>query len=400
MTKNDIKWENNFNVLKDYVEEFGHFPKQNTEYKGVKINDWLANQKTRNKKGLLEPNRLNSLNDFCPIWNGSENEKYEWAKSRLINSNWRENIPFGNTPIDSLYQDSDKLYICLSNKIYDCETLMKLDRVDHLNTIFNKLWFDEFECLSKIYPYIDAKRIRLLCVIYSIRADLEEAENMLIGLAVTSHDDLLNKFEIMLEDLTDREKQVLTLRFGLDGSKPKWLEEVGKIIGVTGERIRHIENLALRKLKHPARRKVLFETNTILDYKPNSKELSKTTRGNLYRLGITTEEKLLEYIKGDISDNLRKEISEFLYELKNPKEIKQEGSVSLDDIEISIRSYNCLRRAGFNTLEEISKLSLNDLMKIRNLGRQNFIEILSILKDYDYEISEDANAYLEDCKNH
>jgi len=60
-----------------------------------------------------------------------------------------------------------------------------------------------------------------------------------------------------LSGLTERESKVLQMRFGLNGSKPLTLEEVGKNFGVTRERIRQIESKALRKLRHPSRKKKL-----------------------------------------------------------------------------------------------------------------------------------------------
>jgi len=68
---------------------------------------------------------------------------------------------------------------------------------------------------------------------------------------------LKENIEEVLATLTDREAKVLRMRFGLDGKNPMTPEEVGREFGVTRERIRQIEAKALRKLKHPSRRKKL-----------------------------------------------------------------------------------------------------------------------------------------------
>jgi RNA polymerase primary sigma factor len=73
----------------------------------------------------------------------------------------------------------------------------------------------------------------------------------------TSKELLRESIEEVLDSLDEREAKVLSLRFGLMGETPKTLEEVGKIFNVTRERIRQIEAKALRKLRHPSRRKKL-----------------------------------------------------------------------------------------------------------------------------------------------
>ena len=68
---------------------------------------------------------------------------------------------------------------------------------------------------------------------------------------------LREELDGVLKTLSPREEKVLRYRYGLDDSSPKTLEEVGKIFNVTRERIRQIEVKALRKLRHPSRKKKL-----------------------------------------------------------------------------------------------------------------------------------------------
>ncbi|MFH1541618.1 MAG: RNA polymerase sigma factor RpoD, partial [bacterium] len=68
---------------------------------------------------------------------------------------------------------------------------------------------------------------------------------------VVMHGLLRDDLENVMDTLTEREKMVLKLRFGLEDGHPRTLEEVGRVFCVTRERIRQIEAKALRKLKHP-----------------------------------------------------------------------------------------------------------------------------------------------------
>jgi RNA polymerase primary sigma factor len=68
---------------------------------------------------------------------------------------------------------------------------------------------------------------------------------------------LKEQVETILDSLTEREKTALQLRFGLKDGRARTLDEVGKEFGVTRERVRQIESKALRKLRHPSRRKRL-----------------------------------------------------------------------------------------------------------------------------------------------
>ena len=63
--------------------------------------------------------------------------------------------------------------------------------------------------------------------------------------------------QYLLDYLNPREREILSLRFGLEGDQPLTLDEVGRRFNVTRERIRQIEAKALRRLRHPSRSKRL-----------------------------------------------------------------------------------------------------------------------------------------------
>lgn len=66
---------------------------------------------------------------------------------------------------------------------------------------------------------------------------------------------LLSDIKRMVDDLTPRESEIIRLRFGLDGEKPKTLEEVGDVFGITRERVRQVQNMALMKMRKVLRNK-------------------------------------------------------------------------------------------------------------------------------------------------
>ena len=87
--------------------------------------------------------------------------------------------------------------------------------------------------------------------------DFVPDENNMSPEDFTIHEMLKEEISDVLLTLTEREEQVLRLRFGLDDGSSKTLEEVGQMFGVTRERIRQIEAKALRKLRHPSRSRKL-----------------------------------------------------------------------------------------------------------------------------------------------
>ena len=55
-------------------------------------------------------------------------------------------------------------------------------------------------------------------------------------------------------------------------------------------------------------------------------------------------------------------------------------SMSIEDMDLSVRSYNCLKRAGINTVEDLIKKSEDDMLKVKNLGRKSLDEVIHKLE--------------------
>ena len=67
--------------------------------------------------------------------------------------------------------------------------------------------------------------------------------------------------------------------------------------------------------------------------------------------------------------------------------IKKSG-MTIEDLDLSVRSYNCLKRAGINTLAELVQKSEEDMMKVRNLGRKSLEEVKKKLVELDLSLAE------------
>ena len=77
-------------------------------------------------------------------------------------------------------------------------------------------------------------------------------------------------------------------------------------------------------------------------------------------------------------------------EVMNEKENDEKEralEMSIDELELSVRSYNCLKRAGINTVEELCNKTSEDMMKVRNLGRKSLEEVLAKLKELGLQLS-------------
>jgi len=89
---------------------------------------------------------------------------------------------------------------------------------------------------------------------------------------------------------------------------------------------------------------------------------------------------LIEHLKlfMDLSDNVRN--TEIMVEKEEGKKEKV-LELSIEELDLSVRSYNCLKRAGINTVEDLANKTEEDMMKVRNLGRKSLEEVLNKMVD-------------------
>ena len=86
----------------------------------------------------------------------------------------------------------------------------------------------------------------------------------------------------------------------------------------------------------------------------------------------------------DLSENAK--TAEVMVE-KEDNEKEKVLEMNIDELELSVRSYNCLKRAGINTVEELCNRTSEDMMKVRNLGRKSLEEVLAKLKELGLELN-------------
>lgn len=138
----------------------------------------------------------------------------------------------------------------------------------------------------------------------------------------------------ILSSLSERDQKIVFLRY----RERKTLREIAEQLGVTPERIRSLENKAIMRIRHPR----------CLGY-------------IIY--GKKGYEKLIEERKK-------------ARERENKQCILQ---MTLEELDLSVRSFNCLKKKNYNTINDIASLSEDEIASIRNLGSHSIVEIAEVL---------------------
>lgn len=190
-------------------------------------------------------------------------------------------------------------------------------------------------------------------------------------------EDHIAGLEHALLTLSDREQKVLEKRF----QDFKTFEEVGKDFNVTRERIRQIEAKALRKLRHPSRQNFImhgyFGGAELKKLKAKEEELNEREKN------IGEREKKLN----EMLEKYKPKFDALHITIESPLEEVEEAfcnNMSIEAMDLSVRSYNCLRRAKINTILDLINYCENDgkelkLLSVRNLGRKSIREVLERL---------------------
>ena len=182
-------------------------------------------------------------------------------------------------------------------------------------------------------------------------------------------DDQMRGLDYALSTLSDKERKVLDLRYK-DGLT---LEQTGHEFGVTRERIRQVESKAIRKLRHPAKIKYIREGYMV------ASEAIKSRVFDAYQEEIQKREAEIKKVIDDLRTSQEKWMLVRDYANAVFKDEIEKEENSIDSLGLSVRSYNCLKRKGINTISELTKLSFRDLFRIRNLGRRSAEEIIEKL---------------------
>lgn len=183
-----------------------------------------------------------------------------------------------------------------------------------------------------------------------------------------SEETIKNVLENLQSFLSLRLENCITLRY----KKYLTFEEISKIDGTTKERIRQLCCKALLKIKH-----------ALLRYE--EAEWEKRKLEEIRDIALREEQELTEYREKAFA--FLKEHGKYGSEQElafgkvNAHRTPTIEDVKLEELDLSVRSYNCLRRAGVESIKDICEMTETELMKVRNLGRKSCKEVKDKLEE-------------------
>lgn len=169
-------------------------------------------------------------------------------------------------------------------------------------------------------------------------------------------------FEKLIESdiFTKRDKEIIEMRW----KHSMTLKDISKHFGLTQERIRQLELRTKRKLSYRRRHYIMVLPKEVNELREKATKL---------------ENSIVDHGK-----RLKEAIDEERILIRTP----------IENLELSVRSFNCLRRKGYHYVDELVNIPLTDIANIRNMGRRSLNEVLSKLENYGIGVEERENGEL------
>ena len=190
--------------------------------------------------------------------------------------------------------------------------------------------------------------------------------------------DLEESLDIMIQKLHDQERKVILCRYeeGLTH------DETAKNLGVTRERVRQIEAKAIRKLRY-LNGWVLVGKNRVV----SAMEIQKQIENDI---AIRTKHEVIKALDDKVA-SLRKIIKDCTEDAIK-KFLQSDPDLKIEELDFSYRTYECLKRTGINTVNDIRKSSVSELEQIRNLGHRSLTEIEEKMASLGFELRKEEET--------
>ena len=191
-----------------------------------------------------------------------------------------------------------------------------------------------------------------------------------------------------IEALNTREKETIQFYFGLIDGKCKTYKDISKYFGVSisaigqtiGKAIRGLRDLSRVKPLEPFTFEQLKENEYISD---EETELLSDLENEILNSNLIFKHDSIDDL--DFSKDKFDTIRDIQKNIKSRKEVDQaihKEKFAIEDMGLSVRSFNCLMRGNIRTLADLEKISYEELQKIRNLGKESALEIIAKAKKY------------------
>ena len=188
--------------------------------------------------------------------------------------------------------------------------------------------------------------------------------------------DVRETMENALTTLTDREQKVIRCIYEENMTK----EEIAEVIERSPERVRQIRAKAMRKLSNPSRHGYMVFGD---GYYCKRKE----AYAEVYENSIA-EAKQREIDRLDAIILQKKNVIRTMN--SSTKVCPFKGDDEITVLNLSVRSFNCLWRAGIQTIDKLQSVTEDELLHVRNLGKKSFDEIVSVMDQYGLKLTEPA----------